>query len=71
MNPMGSQATIVSPPAKKMPYVILTGLIPYRKQFDEYVSLYSRASYRNMERDIPIWHDFAVERLEVTARWWW
>ena len=64
-DPMGSQPTIVSPPAKKMPYVILTGLIPYRKQFDEYISLYSRASYRNMERDIPIWHDFAVERLEV------
>ena len=62
---MNSQPTIMSPPAKKMPYVILTGLIPYRKQFDEYVSLYSRASYRNMERDIPIWHDFAVERLEV------
>ena len=71
-NPMGAQATIISPPARKMPYVILTGLIPYRKQFDEYVSLYSRASYRNMERDIPIWHDFAIERLEVTpggGRW--
>ena len=67
-NPTGSQAALTSPPAKKMPYVILTGLIPYRKQFDEYISLYSRASYRNMERDIPIWHDFAVERLEITPR---
>mgnify|MGYP001165548272 FL=1 len=64
-DPMGMQPTVMSPPAKKMPYVILTGLIPFRKQLDEYIALYSRASYQSPERDFPIWHDYAVERLEV------
>ena len=64
-DPMGMLPTVMSPPAKKMPYVILTGLIPFRKQLDEYLALYSRASYQNPERDFPIWHDYAVERLEV------
>lgn len=64
-DPMGMQATIMSPPAKKMPFVLLTGLIPFRKQLDEYIALYSRASYQSSERDLPIWHDYAIERLEV------
>ena len=64
-DPMGMQPTVMSPPAKKMPYVLLTGLIPFRKQLDEYIALYSRASYQSPERDLPIWHDYAVERLEV------
>jgi len=64
-DPMGMQPIVMSPPAKKMPYVLLTGLIPFRKQLDEYVALYSRASYQSPERDLPIWHDYAVERLEV------
>ena len=64
-DPMGMQPTVMSPPAKKMPYVLLTGLVPFRKQLDEYIALYSRASYQSAERDLPIWHDYAVERLEV------
>ena len=64
-DPMGMQPTVMSPPAKKMPYVLLTGLVPFRKQIDEYIALYSRASYQSPERDLPIWHDYAVERLEV------
>ncbi|MDG1992242.1 MAG: hypothetical protein P8J43_07235 [Pirellulales bacterium] len=64
-DPMALQPTVMSPPAKKMPYIILSGLIPFRKQLDEYSSLYSRASYQSAERDLPIWHDYAVERLEV------
>ena len=63
-DPMGMQPTVMSPPAKKMPYVLLTGLIPFRKQLDEYIALYARASYQSPERDLPIWHDYAVERLE-------
>ena len=64
-DPMGIQPTVMSPPARKMPYVLLTGLVPFRKQLDEYIALYSRASYQSAERDLPIWHDYAVERLEV------
>ena len=64
-DPMGMQPIVMSPPAKKMPYVLLTGLIPFRKQIDEYVALYATASYQSPERDMPIWHDYAVERLEV------
>ncbi len=64
-DPMSMQPTVMSPPAKKMPYVLLTGLIPFRKQIDDYIALYARASYQSAERDLPIWHDYAVERLEV------
>ncbi len=64
-DPMDLQPTVMSPPAKKMPYVLLTGLIPFRKQLDEYIAIYARASYQSPERDFPIWHDYAVERLEV------
>ncbi|MDO7714502.1 MAG: hypothetical protein MUP93_06465, partial [Pirellulales bacterium] len=64
-DPMGMQPTVMSPPAKKMPYVLLSGLIPFRKQIDDYIALYARASYQSAERDLPIWHDYAVERLEV------
>jgi len=64
---MGMQPTVMSPPAKKMPYVLLTGLIPFRKQLDEYIALYARASYQSPERDLPIWHDYAVERLEIRS----
>ena len=64
-DPMGMQPTVTSPPANKMPYVLLTGLVPFRKQIDEYIALYATASYQSPERDLPIWHDYAVERLEV------
>ena len=66
-DPMGMQPTVMSPPAKKMPYVLLTGLIPFRKQLDDYIALYARASYQSPERDLPIWHDYAVERLEIRS----
>ena len=56
---------VQSPPAKLLPYVILTGLVPVRKQADEFRSLYATASYTDAERDVPRWSDYLIERQEV------
>jgi len=56
---------VQSPPATLVPYVVLTGLVPVRKQTDEYRSLYATASYTDPERDVPHWNDFIVERQEI------
>lgn len=61
------QPAVQSPPATLVPYVLLTGLVPYRKQAEEYRSLFSTASFTDAERDVPHWSDFTVERQEVGA----
>ena len=55
-----------SPPAQLMPYAIVSGLIPYKKQLQEYEARYAATSFADPERDIPIWRDIQVERQEVT-----
>ncbi len=61
------------PPARIVPYVIVTGLIPYRKELDEYLSRFENASFRDPQRDFPLWSDFLIERADVTngleAKW--
>jgi hypothetical protein len=54
------------PPARIVPYVIVTGLIPYRKEFDEYLVRFENASFRDQQRDFPLWSDFLIERADVT-----
>lgn len=54
------------PPARIVPYVIVTGLIPYAKQFDEYLERFENASFRDPQRDAPLWSDFLIERADVT-----
>jgi hypothetical protein len=54
------------PPARIVPYVIVTGLIPYNKQVDEYLVRFENASFRDPQRDAPLWSDFLIERADVT-----
>ncbi|MFM8633327.1 MAG: hypothetical protein ACKOEX_00695 [Planctomycetia bacterium] len=54
------------PPATIVPYVVVTGLIPYAKQTDEYIERFQSASFRDPNRDSPLWSDFLVERADVT-----
>ena len=61
------QAGVTSPPARLMPYVIISGLVPYKKQVDEYVSRYEASSFRDEARDTPIWRDFTIERQAVNG----
>ena len=54
------------PPARIVPYTIVTGLIPYAKQFNDYVERFENASFRDPQRDAPLWSDFLIERADVT-----
>lgn len=54
------------PPAKIVPYVIVTGLIPYEKQVADYLSRFETVSFRDPQRDSPLWADFLIERADVT-----
>ena len=54
------------PPARIAPYVIVTGLIPYARQADDYLLRFANASFRDPKRDVPLWSDFLVERVDVT-----
>lgn len=54
------------PPARIVPYVIVTGLIPYDKQFTDYRERFQNASFRDPKRDAPLWSDFLIERADVT-----
>lgn len=54
------------PPAKIVPYVIVTGLIPHEKQAADYLGRFETASFRDPQRDRPLWSDFLIERADVT-----
>ncbi len=59
------EAVVTSPPARLMPYVIISGLVPYKKQVDEYVARYSVTSFQDEARDTPLWRDYTIERQTV------
>jgi len=44
----------------------ITAIIPYKKQWDEYVAKFSNAMGYNRSRDIPTYLGFYAERTEVT-----
>jgi hypothetical protein len=52
-------------PGRVVPYVLVTGLIPYRKQFEEYAERFQFASFTNPQLDRPNWGPFSIERAEV------
>ena len=60
-------AIVSSPPAELMPYAIVSGLIPYKKQVQEYEARYAATSFTDPARDLPIWRDVEVERQEVSS----
>jgi len=51
-------------PGDVVPYVVVTGLVPYGKQMTEYEVRYGQSSYRDPQRDTPKWDLFLVERAE-------
>lgn len=55
------------PPARIAPYVVVTGLIPYAKQFTDYQERFENASFRESQVDTPHWSDFLIERADVTS----
>lgn len=73
-NPLGGTTTPdpsnlpQTPPArvKVVPYAVVTGLIPARKQFDEYLRRFGNASFQDPRRDSPVWSDYEVDRCLVT-----
>lgn len=50
-----------------VPYAVVTGLIPARKQFDEYRRRFASASFQDPRRDSPLWSDFEIDRTVVEA----
>ena len=47
------------------PYVVVTGLIPARRQQDEYRSRFQGVGFKEAKRDAPLWSDFELERTVV------
>lgn len=50
------------------PWVLITGLIPLRKQFNEYRSAFEKAVGYIEEQDVPTYRNYIVERAEVTSK---
>jgi hypothetical protein len=48
-------------------FVVITGLIPYKKQFDLYQEAFMGAAEYEMERDVPKYLGLSIERAEVKA----
>lgn len=51
--------------ARIMPYVVVTGLIPVKKQQEEYRRRFEGCSFRDAKRDSPLWCDYEIERGAV------
>jgi len=50
---------------KVVPYAIVTGLIPARKQFEEYRRRFGSATFQDPRRDTPLWSDYEIDRSVV------
>jgi hypothetical protein len=48
-----------------VPYVLVTGLIPARKQRDEYRRRFADVGFPDVKRDSPLWSDFEIDRALV------
>ncbi len=47
-------------------WVVVTGLLPYKKQWSEYGNLFRNAEWKDRQRDVPSYTLYEVERAEVT-----
>ena len=54
----------VGPRGKIVPYVLVTGLIPFVKQLQEYHQRFDTASFHNASLDTPNWSGYRLERAE-------
>ena len=50
---------------KLVPYVVVTGLIPVKKQLEEYDRRFNTASLHDLTIDTPRWNSYRIERSEV------
>lgn len=50
---------------KVVPYAIVMGLIPARKQFEEYRRRFGTATFQDPRRDTPLWSDYEIDRSVV------
>jgi hypothetical protein len=62
---MGMNAAQAMGTPKLAPYVVLTGLIPVKKQLEEYDRRFLGASLRDPGIDTPRWNSYRIERSEV------
>ncbi len=47
-------------------WVVVTGLLPYRKQWAEYGNVFRNAEVKDARRDVPSYSYYDVERAEIT-----
>lgn len=62
-DPPGADAE--RPRGRITPFVVVTGLVPYEKQVEEYRRRFAKTSYKNEKSDSPSWSEYLVERTEV------
>lgn len=62
---MGGAAAAVN--GRLVPYCVVTGLVPWLKQSEEFQARFMSSSLPNPQGDQPVWADYLVERAEVTA----
>lgn len=65
MSPTEPQAPVSGVEGQR--WVVVTGLIPYKKQWDAYVEAFGEAQFKDPDRDIPkiVW--YLIQRAEVVS----
>jgi hypothetical protein len=58
-------AVVVSRGVRGSRWVVLTGLLPFKKQKDEYDTAFEGALFRDPRRDVPMYVGYILERAEV------
>lgn len=53
-------------PVRGFPWVVVTGLIPYEDQFDEYTKALGLAEFHGVN-DVPVYDRYEIQRAEVTG----
>jgi len=57
----------LQPQVRVVPFAIVTGLVPARKQLQEYLDRFGNATFQDPRRDVPAWCDFEIDRCLVGA----
>jgi hypothetical protein len=65
MSPRGRNETALGGKYESRFFVAITGLVPYKKQFDLYAEAFKGAAEYNPERDVPNYLGLEIERAEV------
>ena len=54
-------------PGRVVPYVLVTGLVPFAKQQGEFEQKFAEVGFRDPRLDTPVWTDFEIERTVAEA----